>query len=77
MSPATQRKRTTRRTEAGLPVVGYAGLMQHLATLTLNIVAVPKAPEVTFTMLAMPAPLQAAALELVGATPAVSSSQPG
>lgn len=44
VSPATQRKRTTRRTEAGLPVVGYAGLMQHLATLTLNIVAVPKAP---------------------------------
>jgi hypothetical protein len=25
VSPATQRKRTTRRTEAGLPVVGYAG----------------------------------------------------
>ncbi len=76
VSPATQRKRTTRRTEAGLPVVGYAGLMQHLATLTLNIVAVPKAFEVAFTMLAKPTPLQAAALELVGATPAVSSSQP-
>jgi len=77
VSPATQRKRATRRTEAGLPVVDYAGLMQHLATLTLNIVAVPKAPDAAFTMLAKPTPLQAAAFERVGATPAVSSSQPG
>jgi hypothetical protein len=69
VSPATQRKRTTRRTEAGLPVVDHAGLMQHLATLTLNIVAVPRAPETAFTMLAKPTPLQAAALQLVGATP--------
>jgi hypothetical protein len=50
--------------------------MQHLAALTLNMVGVPKAPEVAFTMLAKPTPLQAAALELVGATPAVSSRQP-
>lgn len=77
VSPATQRKRATRRTEAGLPVVDYAGLMQHLATLTLNIVAVPKAPDAAFTMLAKPTPLQAAALELLGATPPVSSSPPG
>lgn len=76
VSPATQRKRATRRTEAGLPVVNYAGLMQHLATLTLNIVAVPKAPDAAFTMLAKPTPLQAAALELLGATPPVSSSPP-
>lgn len=77
VSPATQRKRATRRTEAGLPVVDYAGLMQHLATLTLNIVAVPKATDAAFTMLAKPTPLQAAALELLGATPPVSSSPPG
>jgi hypothetical protein len=77
VSPATQRKRATRRTEAGLPVVDYAGLMQHLATLTLNIVAVPKAPDAAFTMLAKPTPLQAAALELLGANPPVSSSPPG
>lgn len=76
VSPATQRKRATRRTEAGLPVVDYAGLMQHLATLTLNIVAVPKAPDAAFTTLAKPTPLQAAALELLGATPPVSSSPP-
>lgn len=76
VSPATQRKRSTRRTEAGLPVVDYAGLMQHLATLTLNIVAVPKAPDAAFTMLTKPTPLQAAALDLLGATPAVSSSPP-
>jgi len=76
VSPATQRKRATRRTEAGLPVVNYAGLMQHLATLTLNIVAVPKASDAAFTMIAKPTPLQAAALELLGATPPVSSSPP-
>jgi hypothetical protein len=76
VSPATQRKRATRRTEAGLPVVDYAGLMQHLATLTQNIVAVPKAPDAAFTMLAKPTPLQAAALELLGANPAVSSTTP-
>lgn len=76
VSPATQRKRATRRTEAGLPVVDYAGLMQHLATMTLNIVAVPKAQDAAFTMLAKPTPLQAAALELLGATPPVSSSPP-
>lgn len=76
VSPATQRKRATRRTEAGLPVADYAGLMQHLATLTLNIVAVPKAPDAAFTMLAKPTPLQAAALELLGATPPVSSNPP-
>ncbi|MGA1685365.1 MAG: IS1634 family transposase [Gemmobacter sp.] len=76
VSPATQRKRAIRRTETGLPVVDYAGLMQHLATLTLNIVAVPKAPDAAFTMLAKPTPLQAAALELLGATPPVSSSPP-
>ena len=49
--------------------------MQHLAALTLNIAAMPKAPDAAFTMLAKPTPLQAAALELVGATPAVSSRQ--
>jgi hypothetical protein len=50
--------------------------MQHLAPLTLNIVAVPEAPDAAFTMLAKPTPLQAAALELLGATPPVSSSPP-
>jgi hypothetical protein len=42
VSPATQHKRATRCTEAGPPVVDYAGLMQHLATLTLNNIAVPR-----------------------------------
>jgi len=32
VSPATQRKRATRRTEARLPVVDYAGMIQHLVT---------------------------------------------
>jgi len=50
--------------------------MQHLATLTQNIVAVPKAPDAAFTMLAKPTSLQAAALELLGANPAVSSTTP-
>lgn len=74
VSPATQRKRATRHTEAGLPVVDYAGLMQHLATLTLNFVAVPNAPDAAFTMLAKPTPLQDAALQRLGAILPVSSS---
>ena len=77
VSPATQRKRTTRRTDAGLPVSSYTGLIEHLASLTLNIVAVPSAPQATFTMLSRPTPLQAAALERLGANLSVSrTSQP-
>ena len=77
VSPATQRKRTTRRTDAGLPVSSYTGLLEHLASLTLNIVAVPSAPQATFTMLSRPTPLQAAALERLGANLSVSrTSQP-
>jgi len=77
VSSATQRKRTTRRTDAGLPVSSYTGLIEHLASLTLNIVAVPSAPQATFTMLSRPTPLQAAALERLGANLSVSrTSQP-
>lgn len=77
VSPATQRKRTTRRTDAGLPVSSYTGLIEHLASLTLNIMAVPSAPQATFTMLSRPTPLQAAALERLGANLSVSrTSQP-
>jgi hypothetical protein len=77
VSPATQRKRTTRRTDAGLPVSSYTGLIEHLASLTLNIMAVPSAPQATCTMLSRPTPLQAAALERLGANLSVSrTSQP-
>jgi len=77
ISPTTQRKRTTRRTDAGLPVSSYTGLIEHLASLTLNIVALPSAPQATFTMLSRPTPLQAAALERLGANLSVSrTSQP-
>ena len=43
--------------------------MAHLATQTLNTVALPKAPIATFTTLANPTPLQTAAFALIGADP--------
>ena len=43
--------------------------MAHLATQTLNTAALPKAPNATFTTLANPTPLQAAAFDLIGIAP--------
>ena len=43
--------------------------MAHLAPQTLNTAAPPKAPNATFTTLANPTPLQAAAFDLIGIDP--------
>ena len=64
---AADAKRTSRRTQDGTPVTSFADLMAHLATMTLNIVAAPKAPNVTFTMGSKLTPLQARAFDLLGA----------
>jgi hypothetical protein len=54
-----------------------SALVEHLGSLTLNIVAVPSAPQATFTMLSRPTPLQAEAFERLGANLSVSrTSQP-
>jgi hypothetical protein len=66
ISEAATRKLRARRTDTGLPVTSFSGLLQHLATLTLNTVAAPQAPGATFTLSSKPTPLQAAALDLIG-----------
>lgn len=43
--------------------------MAHLATQTLNTAALPKAPNATFTTLATPTTLQAAAFSLLEIEP--------
>lgn len=51
----------------GLPVSSLSGLINHLATLTLNLVASPQAPPNATTVLtAKFTPLQHKACELLG-----------
>ena len=68
-SPAADRKRGRRRNDQNLPISSFTDLMAHLATQTLNTAALPKAPNATFTTLANPTPLQAAAFDLIGIDP--------
>ena len=69
ISPAADRKRGRRRNDQNLPISSFSDLMAHLATQTLNTAALPKAPNATFTTLANPPPLQAAAFDLIGIDP--------
>ena len=66
ISDAAKRKRGRRRSDEGLPVTSFAGLISHLATMTLNLVASPQAPNATIVLTAKPTPLQNKALELLG-----------
>ena len=68
-SQAADRKRGRRRNDQSLPISSLTDLMAHLATQTLNTAALPKAPNATFTTLAKPTPLQAAAFDLIGIDP--------
>jgi len=67
ISPAAKRKKALRRTEDDMPVASFRSLMDHLATMTLNIVAAPKAPNVTFAMCSKATALQTRALDLLDA----------
>jgi hypothetical protein len=67
-SPASVRKRGRRRSDDGLPVSSLRDLLRHLATLTLNTVALPKTRPAT--LYARPTPLQARAFDLLGIRPA-------
>ncbi|EGO94359.1 IS1634 family transposase [Acidiphilium sp. PM] len=69
ISPAAKRKRGRRRNDDNLPLSSFADLMAHLATQTLNTAALPKAPNATFTTLATPTTLQAAAFNLLEIEP--------
>jgi hypothetical protein len=65
-SPAALRKRGRRRTDEGLPVSSFSDLMAHLATQTVNVIAVPGAKDAAFTTLTNPTALQNAAFRLLG-----------
>lgn len=66
ISDAAKRKRGRRRTDEGLPLTSFGGLINHLGTLTLNLVASPQAPNATIVLAAKPTSLQNKALELLG-----------
>ena len=69
VSDAAKRKRGARRSDDGVPVSSFRGLLDHLATMTLNLVASAHAPNATITLAAKPTTLQAKALELLGIAP--------
>lgn len=62
-----KRKRGRRRSDDGLPVTSFAGLIDHLATMTLNIVASPQASGAPIVLTAKPTSLQNRAFELLDA----------
>jgi hypothetical protein len=68
-SAAARRKRGRRRTDSGLPLSSFGDLMAHLATQTMNIVAMSGATEAAFTTVTKATPLQEAAFELLKAEP--------
>jgi hypothetical protein len=66
-SPAALRKRGRRSTDDGVPLCSFRDLMAHLATQTMNVVAVAGAAEATFTTNSKPTALQEAAFKLLDA----------
>jgi hypothetical protein len=68
ISEAAKRKRGRRCSDDGLPVTSFHGLLDHLATMTLNLVAAPQAPNATIVLAAKPTPLQNKALDLLATT---------
>jgi hypothetical protein len=65
ISDAAKRKRGRRRSDDGVPISNFGGLMDHLATLTLNIVAPSQAQNASIVIAAKPTPLQNKAFELL------------
>jgi Transposase DDE domain len=68
-SSAALRKRGRRRTESGLPLSSFGDLMAHLATQTMNVVAMSAASNAAFTTVTKATALQEAAFELLKAEP--------
>ena len=64
-SDATIRKRARRRGDDGMSISSFRDLLQHLATLTLNVVAIAGAKPSNSTLLARPTPLQERAFDLL------------
>jgi len=64
-SDAALHKRASRRGDDGVPISSFRDLLRHLATLTLNLVAIPGAKPSSSTILAKPTPLQQRAFDLL------------
>ena len=70
LSESTQAKVVGKRTPEGLPADSFGTLLADLATLTLDEVALPEAPEHPFPLHARPTPLQWKAFDLPRVDPA-------
>ena len=68
-SKATRKKAGSHRTEEGLPVQTFGGLLEDLGTLVKNVMQAGKDETARFTMLTAGTPLQQKALELLGVGP--------
>jgi hypothetical protein len=69
-SDTAKAKKATKRTAGGLRVMGFADLMDHLGTLTRNVMRVALRGGHRFTLHAQPTRLQEAAFSLLGLDPA-------
>ena len=70
VSDSTQAKAASKQTADGLPVHSLTTLLADLATLTLNEVALPEAPEHSFPLQTRATPVQQQAFDLLGVDPA-------
>ena len=68
-SPDARAKQAKRRTEDGLPVLSFQGLLAELATLTRNITTTPLNDKHELILYARPTPIQAKAFDLLGVKP--------
>jgi len=68
-SPAAKQKEATHKTEAGLPVHSFQGLMAHLATYCRLTATTPLNDKYHFTLYTKPTPTQEQAFQLLGIDP--------
>ncbi len=68
-SPNARSKKAIKRNANGDPVHSFAGLMDHLGTMTRNTMRMPLAKKRRFTLLSQSTPLQEAAFRLLGFDP--------
>jgi transposase len=68
-SDVVKAKKATKRSADGQRVMGFAGLMAHLGSLTRNTMRVPMRTAHRFTLFAKPTPLQEATFRLLNLEP--------
>jgi hypothetical protein len=65
-SAAARRKAAGKRTDDGLPVLSFRSLIDDLATVTRNTMAMPDHPDASFVLYPQLTPLQTRAFQLLG-----------